>query len=277
MTTPEKDRVEIPQAVISEHYFASRGTVVSWWDPLGNEDPAFKRYLIDQTDDLLKRCPVVGKRVLDCCTGRGRMAIAAAEAGAASVTGVDISEDMLAMARSNAFNVGVAADFRRGSVTDLHIPNETVDVVFCLEALLHLDDPWRTVAEFRRVLSRGGCAVITTNGANPLARLAQPPRRGAHPAGRLTRARYTMDELSVSLWQHQTHIHAGSGAAARGISDARPAERRRWARGAADGAGMLPAGGHRAGMLLRGQCCDEGGYCAEGAAAVADRVLVLRG
>jgi ubiquinone/menaquinone biosynthesis C-methylase UbiE len=191
VTTPEKDRVEIPQAVISEHYFASRGTVVSWWDPLGNEDPAFKRYLIDQTDDLLKRCPVVGKRVLDCCTGRGRMAIAAAEAGAASVTGVDISEDMLAIARSNAFNAGVAANFRRGSVTDLHIPNETVDVVFCLEALLHLDDPWRTVAEFRRVLSRGGCAVITTNGANPLARLAQPPRRGAHPAGRLTLAAVT--------------------------------------------------------------------------------------
>jgi ubiquinone/menaquinone biosynthesis C-methylase UbiE len=191
VTTPEDNRAEVPQAVISEHYFASRGTVVSWWDPLGNEDPAFRRYLIGQQDDLLKRCPVPGKRVLDCCTGRARMAIAAAESGAASVTGVDISEDMLAIARSNAFDAGVSVDFRHGSVTDLGVPNETVDVLFCLEALLHLDDPWAAAAEFHRVLSRGGCAVITTNGANPLARLTQPPRRGAHPAGRLMLAAVT--------------------------------------------------------------------------------------
>jgi len=191
VTTPQKSRAEIPQAIISEHYFASRGTVVSWWDPLGNEDQSFKRYLIDQQDDLLKHCPVIGKRVLDCCTGRGRMAIAAAEEGAASVTGIDISEEMLAIARSNALDAGVAVEFRRGGMTDLDIPNETVDLVFCLEAMLHLDDPWRAVAEFRRVISRGGCAVVTTTGANPLARLTQPPRRGAHPAGRLTLAAVT--------------------------------------------------------------------------------------
>ena len=191
MTTPEKSRADIPHTVISEHYFAARGTAVSWWDPLGNEDEAFKRYLIGQQSELLKRCPVAGKRVLDCCTGRGRMAIAAAEKGAASVTGLDISAEMLAIARSNAFDAGVAVDFRYGSVTDPGVPDESVDVVFCLEALLHLDDPWRAVAEFCRVLSPGGCAVVTTNGANPLARLMQPSRQGAHPAGRLTLAAVT--------------------------------------------------------------------------------------
>ena len=191
MTTSQKNRADVPQAIISEHYFASRGTVVSWWDPLSSVAPAFKRYLIDQQDDLLKHCPVAGKRVLDCCTGRGRMAIVAAAEGAASVTGIDISEEMLAIARSNALDAGVTVDFRRGGVTDLGLPNETADVVFCLEALLHLDDPWRAIAEFRRVLSRGGCAVVTTNGANPLGRLMQPPRQGAHPAGRLTLAAVT--------------------------------------------------------------------------------------
>ena len=106
------------------------------------------------------------------------------------MTGVDISEDMLAIARSNALDAGVAVDFRYGStiVSTFQMKRS----MWCLpRGLLHLDDPWQAVAEFRRVLSRGGCAVITTNGANPLARLAQPPRRGAHPAGLATLAAVT--------------------------------------------------------------------------------------
>lgn len=191
MTQPEQIRAKVPEDVVSERYFSAQGTVVSWWDPLGNNDAPFRKYSTAQQRDLLAHCPVAEKRVLDCCTGRGRMAIASAECGAASVIGVDVSEDMLAVARSNALNAGVAVDFKSGSVINLDIPDETVDVVFCLEALLHLDDPWRAVREFHRVLSRGGSVVITTNGANPLARLAQPSRKGAHPAGRLALASVT--------------------------------------------------------------------------------------
>lgn len=191
VTHPKELRANVPESVTSERYFSAQGTVVSWWDPLNNRDEPFRKYSTSQQRDLLAHCPVVGKKVLDCCTGRGRMAIASAEDGAASVIGVDVSEDMLAVARSNAFNAGVAVGFRSGSVTNLDIPDGAVDVVFCLEALLHLDEPWRAVKEFHRVLSRGGKAVITTNGANPLARLAQPSRKGAHPAGRLALAGVT--------------------------------------------------------------------------------------
>jgi ubiquinone/menaquinone biosynthesis C-methylase UbiE len=181
----------IRRSATSEQYFAAPGTVVSWWDPLGADDESFKRYSISQQDDLLAHCPVVGKKVLDCCTGRGRMAIAVAENGAASVIGLDVAEDMLEIARLNAVHANVTADFRFGNITQLEMPDHSVDVVLCLEALLHLDDPWRAVKEFHRVLTPGGDAVITTNGANPLARLAQPPRAGAHPAGRLILAAVT--------------------------------------------------------------------------------------
>jgi ubiquinone/menaquinone biosynthesis C-methylase UbiE len=174
---------------------------VSWWDPLGGHDEHLQRYLLDQQDDLLARCPVAGKRVLDCCTGRGRMAIAAAKCGAASVVGIDVSEEIIALARSEASDAGVAVDFRPGNVTGLDIPDESADVVFCLEALLHLDDPSSAVGEFHRVLSHGGRAVITTNGANPLARLAQPPRRGTRPAGRFALAGVTaLNELMTALF-----------------------------------------------------------------------------
>jgi len=206
VTKPNYTSAETPQNVVSEHYFAAQGTVVSWWDPLGSDDEPFRRYLIAQHNDLLTHCPVAGKRVLDCCTGRGRMAIAAAEHGAASVVGVDISEDMLAVARANALNAGVEVEFRCASVTNLGIPDEAVDVVFCLEAILHLDDPWRAAEEFCRVLSRGGSLVITTNGANPLARLTQPCRKGAHPAGRLALAAATaMNEVMTALCGFMWH------------------------------------------------------------------------
>jgi ubiquinone/menaquinone biosynthesis C-methylase UbiE len=191
VTTSEQDRAKGPKSVIAEDYFAAPGTVVSWWDPLGEDDEPFKRYSIEQQRDLLGHCPVAGKRVLDCCTGRGRMAIAAAEGGAASVIAVDVSKDMIAVASSNALHAGVLVDFRIGSATHLDVADEAVDVVFCLEALLHLDDPWRAIKEFYRALSPGGSVVITTNGANPLGRLAQPSRRGAHPAGRLVLATVT--------------------------------------------------------------------------------------
>lgn len=168
----------------AEDYFAAPGTVVSWWDPLG-DDEAFMRYLLNQQEDLLRNCSVAGKRVLDCCTGRGRMAIAAAQNGAASVTGVDVSEEMLAVAQANALRADVSVDFRPGTVAQLDLVDESADVVYCLEALLHLDDPQQALAEFHRVLSSGGHCVITTVGANPLARLMQPGRKGAHPAGPL--------------------------------------------------------------------------------------------
>ena len=187
--------------MVSEDYFAAHGTVASWWDPLGSDDEAFRRYVIRQQDDLLARCPVAGKRVLDCCTGRGRMAIAAARSGAASVTGLDISEEMIAIARSNAAGAGVAVDFVTGNVVELDMPDESVDVVFCLEALLHFDDPWGAVTEFHRVLAAGGSLLMTTNGANPLARLMQPSRGGAHPAGRLVLAAVTViNEVMTALF-----------------------------------------------------------------------------
>jgi ubiquinone/menaquinone biosynthesis C-methylase UbiE len=186
---------------MSERYFSARNTVISWWDPLSDDDIPFKQYSILQQEDLLSRCPVAGKRILDCCTGRGRMAIAAALNGAASVIGLDVSDDMLAVARSNAHYAEAAVEFRFGNASNMAIDDESVDVVFCLEAMLHLDDPWRVVKEFYRVLVRDGYLIATTVGANPLARLTQPPRKGAHPAGRVVLTIVTViNQVMTSLF-----------------------------------------------------------------------------
>ena len=62
-----------------------------------------------------------GRRVLDCCTHSGAFALNAAQAGAARVTAVDISQDALDQARANAARNGLEkrVDFLRADVFDL--------------------------------------------------------------------------------------------------------------------------------------------------------------
>ncbi|TGD89644.1 methyltransferase domain-containing protein [Mycolicibacterium sp. CH28] len=60
---------------------------------------------------------VIGRRVLDLCTGSGVVAIAAAELGARDVTAFDISPDAIRCTRDNAVQAGVSVDARVGSWT----------------------------------------------------------------------------------------------------------------------------------------------------------------
>jgi len=68
-----------------------------------------------------------GDRVLDVGCGTGVLARAAADrvAPAGQVTGIDINEGMLAVAR----RMGPLVDWRQGDATDLPLPDESYDVV----------------------------------------------------------------------------------------------------------------------------------------------------
>lgn len=93
----------------------------------------------------------VGKRVLDVATGPGYVAARAAERGA-DVVGVDLSETMLAFARSRTPD----AEFVQGDATALPFPDMTFDAVTMAFLLLHLGTPERAVREAARVLRPGG-------------------------------------------------------------------------------------------------------------------------
>lgn len=66
----------------------------------------------------LDRLLTAGDRVLDVGTGTGLLAIAAARLGAGEVRGVDVDDDAIEVARANAADNGVGADFGVGSVGD---------------------------------------------------------------------------------------------------------------------------------------------------------------
>lgn len=69
-----------------------------------------------------------GMRVLDLCTGSGMLAIAAAMAGAAEVTAVDISRRAVLAARLNAWVNGVHVEALRGDLLSA-VPGRRFDLI----------------------------------------------------------------------------------------------------------------------------------------------------
>jgi 23S rRNA (cytosine1962-C5)-methyltransferase len=88
-------------------------------DPLRGQKTGF--YLDQAENYSLVARDAAGRRVLDCFTSQGAFALACAKAGAASVTGVEISADSLAAARRNAErnDLSAAVDWREANVFDL--------------------------------------------------------------------------------------------------------------------------------------------------------------
>ena len=86
--------------------------------------------------------PVAGRTILDVGTGTGRAALALAARGA-TVTGVDASAEMLAVAERHAKEAGLSVTFTRGDAHGLAFPSQSFDAVICLRVLMHTPD-WRT-------------------------------------------------------------------------------------------------------------------------------------
>lgn len=102
--------------------------------------------------DVLTRFlgPVAGKAILDVGTGTGRAAFLMAAAGA-SVTGVDASEEMLAVARQRASAAANAIDFRVGDAHALDFPDRSFDLAVSLRVLMHTPRWRQCLGELCRV------------------------------------------------------------------------------------------------------------------------------
>jgi 2-polyprenyl-3-methyl-5-hydroxy-6-metoxy-1,4-benzoquinol methylase len=94
--------------------------------------------------------PISNRTILDVGTGTGRAALLMARAGA-RVTGVDASEEMLAIARQRASGEGAAIDFRSGDAHALEFPDRAFDVVVSLRVIMHTPRWADCVGELCRV------------------------------------------------------------------------------------------------------------------------------
>ncbi len=101
-------------------------------------------------------------KVLDVATGTADFAIEAAKTLRASVIGVDISDEMLALGREKIRRLGLsdAVSLKRGKAESLDFPDETFDAVTVAFGVRNFADVQRGLREMCRVLRPGGVAVI---------------------------------------------------------------------------------------------------------------------
>lgn len=124
-----------------------------------------------------------GRSVLDVGTGTGRAAILLAKAGGA-VTGVDASEQMLAVARDRARAAGRTITFIQRDAHTLEFGDRSFDLSVSLRVLMH-SPRWReALSELCRVSSR--CVIFDYPSSRSAARLQSVTRRIAARLGART-------------------------------------------------------------------------------------------
>jgi ubiquinone/menaquinone biosynthesis C-methylase UbiE len=124
--------------------------------------------------------PLTGTTILDVGTGTGRAAIALARRGA-TVTGIDASGEMLAVARRRALESGASVTFVQGDAHGLNVADGSFDAVVCLRVLMHTPDWRRSLAELCRAARHR--VVLDYPARSSAAALQSIARRIAHALG----------------------------------------------------------------------------------------------
>jgi len=142
-----------------------------WWDPGSDFKPLHDINPL-RLDYIEQRCGgLAGKRTLDVGCGGGILTEAMARAGA-TVTGIDLSDKALAVARLHQLESGVDVDYRLSAAEALAVEAPaSFDVVTCMELLEHVPDPASTVAACAKLVKVGGLAVFSTINRNAKAYL----------------------------------------------------------------------------------------------------------
>lgn len=107
-----------------------------------------------------------GDAVLDVACGRGAALVPAARRVGITgrVVGIDLSPEMVRLARAALAGAGLPADVRVMDAEHLEFAASTFTVVLCAFGVFFLPDPERALAEIRRVLVPGGVVGISTWG-----------------------------------------------------------------------------------------------------------------
>lgn len=138
-----------------------------WWDPNSEFKPLhdINPLRLEWLDHLCDG--IQGKRVVDVGCGGGILAESMATRGA-RVTGIDLSEKALRVARLHQLESGVEVDYRLvGAEALAEQEPEQFDVVTCMEMLEHVPDPASTMAACARLAKPDGWVFFSTLNRNP--------------------------------------------------------------------------------------------------------------
>ena len=127
--------------------------------------------------ELLGIAQAQDQLVLDTGCGTGTYGLVLARKGN-RVVGIDISSDLVKVARNRADKERLSYFPLMGDIEKLPLEDESFDICVCGFVLHHLPVMHRTIAELYRVLKPGGTiGLIEPNGSNPVAKLSDAARR----------------------------------------------------------------------------------------------------
>jgi 2-polyprenyl-6-hydroxyphenyl methylase/3-demethylubiquinone-9 3-methyltransferase len=134
-----------------------------WWDknsefkPLHDINPLRLNYIKEKCGGSLK-----GKKILDVGCGGGILAESLALEGAI-VTGIDMAEAGLEVAKLHLLESGLEVDYQKIPVEDFaeqHL--EKFDIVTCLEMLEHVPDPSSIIKACSKLVKPSGQTFFST-------------------------------------------------------------------------------------------------------------------
>lgn len=139
-----------------------------WWDPTGEFKPLHEINPL-RLNYIDERAPLPGRKVLDVGCGGGLLSEGMALRGA-HVTGIDLGEAPLSVARLHGLESGVKVDYQKVAVETLADDPAhagTYDAITCLEMLEHVPEPASVITACARLLKPGGDLFVSTINRNP--------------------------------------------------------------------------------------------------------------
>ena len=137
-----------------------------WWNedgsmkPLHQLNPLRLKYIDDQAD-------ITNKKVLDVGCGGGILSESMARA-CADVTGIDMSEPAINVAKQHAKQQRIIVDYQCRTIESLaEVAPEQFDVITCMEMLEHVPDPKSIIEACAQCLKPGGKLFFSTINRNP--------------------------------------------------------------------------------------------------------------
>jgi ubiquinone/menaquinone biosynthesis C-methylase UbiE len=132
------------------------GFIAKWYANLTKKSLNDFRALAHQVAEQLPP----GADVLEVAPGPGYFAIELAKLGDYRITGLDISETFVEIAKQKATEANVQVDFRHGNASGMPFQSDSFDFLLCRAAFKNFSAPLGALQEMHRVLKPGGRALI---------------------------------------------------------------------------------------------------------------------
>ena len=137
----------------------------TWWDKSG-EFGALHKINPFRLEFIEKHQSIANQSILDIGCGGGILSESLAEKSA-TVTGIDLAEEVLTVAKLHGLDSGIKVDYQLISAEDYALKNaETHDIVTCMEMLEHVPDPASIIKAAADCVKPGGWVFFSTLNRN---------------------------------------------------------------------------------------------------------------